>query len=181
MDAPLIHNYSSLLAWLLLLLIWPITGCHNADRRNGVSLSLTVPLLTFIQATPAESGVSNAIVDFPTLEVFDSAGQLVYRSHEAVKNVELVKSLPGALAGLTVLPNQPKLRQVVANLPGLAEADQEALLQSLKPTVIAYSLEDCRACSSHEEALKPDTVSNLVAHGLNSLMIRVSRPGPDGG
>ena len=120
--------------------------------------------------------MKNAIVDFPALEVFDRAGQLVYLSHDAGKNAVLLKSLPGALDRLAALPNQPALAHVIGNLPGLAEENKGALLDSRRPTVVAFTLEDCHACSLQEEALGPETVKNLTAHGLNALVIRVMRP-----
>jgi hypothetical protein len=175
MHARLVRGYPCLFAGLLLL-VWPASGCRMASHRDGVALSLTVPLLPFLQARPGESGMKNAIVDFPTLEVFDGAGQLVYLSHDADKNIALVKLLPGALDRLTELPNQPILLQVIGSLPGLTEGDKVSLLHSRQPTVIAFSLEDCHACSAQEEALGPETLKNLTVHGLNSLMIRVSRP-----
>jgi len=176
MHARLICRRTCRLAGLLLLLAWPASGCRTAGHREGVALSLTVPLLSFLHARPGESGTKNAMVDFPTLEVFDRAGQLVYLSHDAGKNIELVKSLPGALDRLTELPNRPTLLQVVGDLPGMTEEDKDTLLHSRQPTLIAFSLEDCHACSVQEEALGPETVKNLTAYGLNSLIIRVSRP-----
>jgi hypothetical protein len=172
----LIYGSRFLPSVLLLLFIWPVSGCRKAGSRDGVALSYTVPVVTFLHAGSGENGMKNAIADFPTLEVFDRTGQLVYRSHDAGQSVALVKSLPGALNSLTQLPNQPDLPQVVGSLAGLAEADKGLLLNSRQPTVISYSLEGCEACSVQEEALGPETVRNLSAHGLNSLMIRVSRP-----
>ena len=176
MRTRIIHCCSRLLLGLLLLLVWPASGCRNTGARDGIALSFTVPVLTFLHAESGDNGMKNGLADFPTLEVFDRTGQLVYRSHDAGQSVALVKSLPGSLNSLTQLPNQPKLPQVLGSLPGLAEADKGVLLNSSQPTVISYSLEGCEACSVQEEALGPETVKNLAAHGLNSLMIRVSRP-----
>ena len=176
MNARNILRCRSNLSCLLLLLAGLISACRPAGYSEGVALSVTIPLLSFVQPQPGGSGMKSALVDFPALEVFNGTGQLVYLGHDAARNVALVKSLPGQMDSLKVLPNQPALSQVVGSLPGLAEGDKETLTNSRQPTVIAFSLEDCNGCSLQDEALKPETIKNLTAHGLNLLAIRVSRP-----
>jgi hypothetical protein len=158
-----------------------VSSCRELEHTEGVALSLNVPVQTFLEAKAAKGSLKNAIVDFPTIELYDRAGLLIYRSSNAVDNAALVRSLPGALKNLTQIPNQPQLSRVLDTLPGLVNADKLALLNSRRPTLIDYSLEECDACRVQEEALGPETVRSLESRGLNLLAIHVSRPWPEAG
>lgn len=163
-------------AGLALALCGQICGCRAGGPRAGVVVSLTVPLLKFVQASGGLGGGKSPVVDFPLLEVFDGGGQLVYASHDAAASVALVKALPGALSRLQGLKDQPSLAEVIGSVPELSEEQKGALLRSHEPTVIAYSLEDCEACSVQEAGLGGETMQNLARQGMNSLEIRVARP-----
>lgn len=168
-------------AGVLLLMTLLVSSCREAEHSKGVALSLNVPVQAFLEAKAVQGSLKNAIVDFPTLELYDRAGLLIYRSRNAVDSAALVKSLPGALNNLAQIPDQPQLSRVLDALPGLANADKLAVLNSRKSTLIDYSLEECDACRVQEEALGPDTVKSLESRGLNLIAIHVSRPLPEAG
>lgn len=152
-----------------------MSGCRSGRDRAGVTLSVSVGLLPFMQSqTPG--GGSGGMVDFPALEVFNGAGEMVFLSHDAGANAALLKSLPASLARYTAMANRPALSHVISSLPGLEEHDKQTLLQNHLPTVVAISLEGCEACELQETTLTPDLKKSLALQGMNSLVIEVSRP-----
>lgn len=160
------------------VLLWVCTfgsGCHMGGHR-GASISLTVPVVSYLQSQSSLAGKGSPIANFPTLEIFDRTGQAVYQSHDAGKNAELLRSLPEAMEGLKTLPNHATLSQVIETFPGLAEKDRDALLDYRRPTLLSLSLEDCHACELQEQATGPETKGRLVENGFNLLDIQFSQP-----
>jgi hypothetical protein len=152
-----------------------VSGCHSGGHR-GVTVSLTIPVVPYLQSQFAGAGKAKPVADFPTLEVFDRTGQAVYQSHNAGRNAELLRSLPQAMNGLKTLPGRATLSEVVETFSGVAEKDRKALLDHSRPTVLSLSLEDCHACTLQEETLGPEMEKSLAADGFNLVVIRLSRP-----
>ncbi len=151
---------------LLLLL-----GCRTSSvPPSALSLSVTVPALTFLKSPLG----SNA--DFPTLEVFDSQGEMVYLGQVGSSNVTTLKSLPDSVAGLHVLPGKLTLAQITDKLPGLQDDKRNKLLHSHLPTAVSISLEECHACTIQNEALGEEAKKSLLSRGVNLVLIQVSLP-----
>lgn len=156
----------------LMVMLCLLAGCRTADGAGkGVSRSLTVPLLSFAQSQAGAGG----IIRFPTLEIFDRDGALVYLGSNAGSNAALVKALPGLFPGLRKIPGRMELAAVIDKLPGLNAEDRESLLGNRLPTVVSIDLDQCEACAVQDRALAGDAKSLLSAQGFNTFLIRVSR------
>lgn len=152
-----------------------LAGCRTPlGGVRGVSRSVTLPLLSFVQSPAGAMGSKGGIVLFPALEVFDSSGALVYTSHDASANAAVLNGLPGSLASFKPISGGGQLSTVTERLAGLNDEDRRSLLESRLPTVVSVSLDGCEGCSVQEEAVGRDT-DRLLAHGVNTLVIRVSR------
>ena len=143
------------------------TGC----RREAVSLSVSLPVLSYMQSQPG--GLSGgAVIDFPLLEIFDHQGRLVYADHNGRRNAAVLASLPngiGEAAGAS-----ETLARTLAVFP-LAKRDRARVLDNRRITVLSLSLEDCKACILQEEALNPERTKTLIAAGINVVAVRLIR------
>ena len=152
-----------------------LSACHAA-KEGGVSLTLSYPLLAFMQSQSGGSGMNGIIADFPAMEIFNRDGRLIYLSHNVGENIAMLRSLPSALNHLNMLPGQPDLAHLLGTLPGLTDDNRGAILASRRATVVSFDLEACESCEQQEQALSPVSSKLLISEGMNLIVIRVTRP-----
>lgn len=149
-----------------LLVIVGGIGCRSTKAR---SISISIPVLPYLQSP---MGKTSSI--FPTLEIFNSRGELIYLNHDGKGNAEVLKSLPQSLGQLKSILGKPSLSEETENLQGLTVEDRRTLLQSRLPTVVSIFLEECHSCSIQEQVVDDVGVS-LTSKGINSVVIYVMR------
>lgn len=147
---------------------------RNSAGRPGIATSIEMSMPEFFQAWTAGAGGKGARVYFPTLEVFDSNGQLIYQGHNAVQNANAVRQMPAYLSGLKAIPNAARLDQVTTGLMRLPQ--RASILASHQPTIVSVFLQDCHSCSLQEDALVSTRVQELARQGINLIVIHVTRP-----
>lgn len=172
MQALAVHSCRRRFAGALLVFCCVTCACHRSARRHAVTLSLTVPVISYLQA----GSDAERFRDFPVLEIFDRAGEPIYLGHDAIKNADLLRSLPRSLDGLKALPGHQTLSSFLDTIPGVTKKDRNAFLENPRLTVLTVSLADCHACSVQEQAIGPELENRLSAKGVNLLMIRFSHP-----
>jgi hypothetical protein len=70
-------------------------------------------------------------------------------------------------------PDAPRLAEVMEGVPAL-RARKEEILGKRKVSILSVFLENCHACTVQEDALG-DAEHRLLDHGINLLVLRVSR------
>ncbi len=147
-------------------------GCRISPR-HGLFLSTQVPALMFMQSQGGGSALGGHIYEFPALEAFSRSGSLVYKSHDSGRNVSLIRALPQSLDNLSVVSDHPDLSASLILLQTLRTSDRQALLDNHLPTVIAFSLAECKACTVQESVLTSEHARDIAEHGVNIVTVLV--------
>lgn len=129
--------------------------------------------LTFVKSQSGGSVHGGHVYDFPALEAFDKSGRLVYRSHDGNRNAAVLRSLPLSLSKVAEIPDQPDLTASLRMLARISEHDRQILVENRLPTVIAFMLDECNACTVQESALAPEKAKDIAARGINIVVVRV--------
>jgi len=167
----MVKSISRHLLQLAALFVVAAYGCRSGQ---GFFLSVEMPVSQFVQTQNADPSAGR-IYDFPTLQAYNGSGQLIYFSHDAEANAALLRSLPESLEHLSVIPNGPELQVSLRHLPVVNDQARRTLSRSGRPVVVAYTLEDCHACSVQEEALKPTAGQMIAKRGVDVLSVRILR------
>jgi len=158
----------------LLLASFGCTSRRGGGDTGGVLISTSLPLPSYVQAGSHGSADKGAKFFFPQLEIYDESGNLVYSSHESIENARVLKELPDGIQGLRPKPDAPRLAEVMEAVPALRARKGEILGQH-RVCILSIFLENCHACAVQEDALG-DAEHRLLDHGINLLVLRVSRP-----
>ena len=158
------------LAAVLLLASFVCACRRDGGGREGISISTSLPLASYVKAGAGKG----AKFFFPQLEIYDESGDLLYSSHESIENARVLKELPGGIQSLRSKPDAPRLAEVMDAVPAF-RARKEEILGQHRVSVLSVFLENCHACTVQEDALG-GSEHRLLNHGINLLVLRVSRP-----
>ncbi|HEY6803634.1 MAG TPA: hypothetical protein VI306_08650 [Pyrinomonadaceae bacterium] len=111
---------------------------------------------------------------FPTLEIFNDAGALVYRSHESIANAQILKEFPGSVRSLPPLEDTPPLAKILEQIPDFKPREQEIVGKKL--VILSVGLENCGACAVQDRALGDLKEHLLQQESVAILEIEVAHP-----
>jgi len=146
-----------------------LTGCHS---HKGSFTHITVPLTTYVRSQLAANGAEGRLIDFPTVQVYNHAGILLYRSHDVAQNSSLLEDLPSEAGRFSVIPGARHLSDAVANLPGL---DQNKISRLNGSTIVIISLDGCQGCTVLDATVE-ETQERLLNLGNNLILLTVKSP-----
>jgi len=94
-----------------------LNGCRsNGNHGELISTSLSVSAYTEARQR-ANPGAQASMYYFPTLEIFNDAGVLVYRSHESIANAQILKEFPRSVRSLPPQEDAPRLAKILEQTP----------------------------------------------------------------
>jgi hypothetical protein len=159
---------------LLFSSLW-IFGCKQSEgNRDGILISATFPLHSYVHARLDEHSGKGEHLNFPLLAVYDRSGVLIYSGYDVGENVQLLADLPGKISNLQSKPEAASLAAAIEEIPDFKTRKTE-ILKSRKNTVVSTFLEECQACSFQEDALQ-NAEHQLLENGINVLVIHLSKP-----
>lgn len=162
------------LAAALLLASFGCASRPGGGDAKGVLISTTLPLPSYVQAVSGETAGKAPQFFFPQLEIYDESGALIYSSHESVENARILEELPDSIRSLRPKPDAARLAEIMEAVPAFRVRKDE-ILREHRVSVLSVFLENCHACTVQEDALG-GAQDRLLDHGINLLVIRVSRP-----
>ena len=123
-----------------------LNGCRsNANHGELISTSLSLSAYTEARER-ANPGAQASMYYFPTLEILNDAGVLVYRSHESIANAQILKDFPRSVRSLPPQEDAPRLAKILEQIPDFKPREQEIVgkkrdVQSRsKPLVISRAV-----------------------------------------
>lgn len=159
----------------VLLLVFSSCAPKPAGRdAKGSLVSCDLSLSSYVRTSLDGTTNKAGGVFFPQLEIYDESGYLVYSSHESIENARILREIPSGLQGLRPKTDAPLLEKLVEAVPAL-HARKAEILEQHRMDVLSIFLQDCHACAIQEDALS-DAGHQLLARGMNVLVIHVSRP-----
>jgi len=120
------------------------------------------------------SGSGDEMFVFPSLEVYNSSGLLVYTSTNSTRNVKMLQNLSDGLRHFQPVPAEMPLVKLVEAFPEF-QAREEELLRGHHPAVVSVDLAGCEGCSIQAEALDA-MKGELREQSFNLLLIHVRQP-----
>ena len=111
---------------------------------------------------------------FPTLEIFNDAGVLVYRSHESIANAQILKEFPRSVRSLPPQEDAPRLAKILEQIPDFKPREQEIVGKKL--VILSIALENCGGCAVQEQALGDLKGRLLQQESVAILEIEVAHP-----
>ncbi len=72
-----------------------------------------------------------SIYSFPTLEIYNDAGVLLYRSHELIANAQVLKEFPRSVQSLPPQEDAPRLAKILEQIPDFKPREQEIVGKKL--------------------------------------------------
>jgi len=120
------------------------------------------------------SGTGEQEFPFPSLEIYNSSGLLIYASTNPSRNVRMLQDLPSSLHGLQPIPEGTPLARLVEAIPKF-EAKEKEILQAHRPAVVSVDLAGCEGCSVQAAALASNT-NRLRIQSFDVLLIHVAQP-----
>jgi hypothetical protein len=127
-----------------------MVGCQvrkDGDLRTSLSMSAYTQIR--YRTKPL---VGKSAYYFPTLEIYNEAGTLLYCSHNAIENAKVLKDFPASIRDLPPQQDAPRLQSIINEIPDF-RGRWEAAGGKSKLTILSIGLEDCRGCSIQASAL----------------------------
>ena len=108
-----------------------LNGCRsNGNHGELISTSLSMSVYTEARQR-ANPGAQASMYYFPTLEIFNDAGVLVYRSHESIANAQILKEFPRSVRSLPPQEDAPRLAKILEQIPDFKPREQEIVGKKL--------------------------------------------------
>ncbi len=155
---------------------WPIVlalvtfGCQATQKGNIYSANLNVP--AYIRISTQIHGSNFGY--FPQLDIFNSAGILVYASHNVMENSRALSLLPDHIEQNVSQTSISTIAHVLDPIPAFHEHETD-ILANHQIIILSISLDGCSGCSVQDEAIK-NAESRLLSKNVNFLIITVARP-----
>lgn len=162
---------------LALVLLLVMCGCgsrHTLGEREGVFVSTSLPLASYVKAGSRAGTDEGGKFFFPQLKIYNDSGFLIYSSHEAIENAQILKDLPNRLQNLQPRQEAVHLAEALEAVPEF-RARKGEIVGHHRVSVLSVFLENCQACTTQEDALN-DVEHRLLGSGINLLVIRVAHP-----
>lgn len=169
-----IHRHRNL-GWICFGVLVAILGCRqNGPAKNKSNvISLEIPIKAYVKLKLGLNGSKESRFYFPTLEAYNTVGDLVYASHDVKQNEVLLRGLPESILTLKPLSLAIPLSTIAAEYPKLAEK-ADGLTHQSRATILAVDLQDCHACSIQEQTLNDLDIENRAPKmGLNYISIKI--------
>jgi hypothetical protein len=157
---------------LCMLLACKPTGKPNPDQ--GLLLSVTLPAKAYMMDRVRASGSGEQELVFPSLQIYNSSGLLVYKDANSTRNVNVLESLPFSMRGLQPIQGEAPLVRLVEAIPEF-QTRKDDIVRGQCPTVVSVDLAGCEGCSVQTEALDAMT-ADLRMQPMNVLFIHVRQP-----
>jgi len=172
------------LSTFVLITSWMIasflTSCNRAhshsrpDKQGGLFVTTQLPLQEYVKTQLANNGKGKERFYFPSLQIYNESGQLIYTSHDQRANAELFSEAPDGLKQLKAMPNTELLEKATFELHSFDQTRQD-LVRSRQFTLVSMDLADCEGCSMQEEVIARNR-DKLRDRGVNVLVVHIARP-----
>lgn len=145
-----------------------MAGCRKATHDRGINITYIRPFRSYVTSKVAENAKLNGRFYFPTLEIYNSGGHLIYCGRSAPENENLLRKPLETMVRNDSIPNTADLITVVSELSGPTTAKRIADRHVL--TYIAVDLENCHACSIQEHTIE-ESKDDILKTGSNLLTV----------
>jgi hypothetical protein len=152
-------------------------ACKSAGKvgtGQGLLLSATLPVRVYMMDSVHASGSKEREFRFPSLQIYNSSGYLIYSGTDPFRNVRVLRSLPSEIQNLAPIQRRSSLSRLVEAIPEF-RAREKDILRTHRPVVVSADLEGCDGCSVQAEALNGMT-AELRRQPVDVLLIRVQQP-----
>lgn len=153
-----------------------VTGCRldsSSSAAKGVHVTSRVLLSKYVQLPIGVNGITGTRRYFPSLQVYDKDGRLVYVSNDAYNNSRFINDLPLQLSTLHPIPQARLLSDVAGEIPDL-NSHIHPILANHSFTILAVSMDGCHACSTQESTLDA-SMNAIISRGINVISLQVAR------
>jgi|SRR5215213_5067588 hypothetical protein len=151
-----------------------LNGCRS-NGNHGELISTSLSMSAYTEARQrANPGAQASMYYFPTLEIFNDAGVLVYRSHESIANAQILKDFPRSVRSLPPQEDAPRLAKILEQIPDFKPREQEIVGKKL--VILSIGLENCGGCAVQEQALGDLKRRLLQQEFVAILEIEVAHP-----
>lgn len=166
--------FAATFAAALFLVSWSCVPKPKGGEAKGELISTSLPIGSYVMARTRGNEGGAAKVFFPTLEIYNESGALLYSSHESIENARILREFPSSIEALHPLQGAPRLRDLLEVVPDFKVREQEILTHG-NAVVLSVVLENCHACTVQENAID-DVQQRLLQQSIVLLLIRVSPP-----
>jgi hypothetical protein len=150
-----------------------LNGCRS-NGNHGELISTSLSMSAYAEARErANLGGQASMYYFPTLEIFNDVGVLVYRSHESIANAQILKEFPRSVRSFPPQEDAPRLAKILEQIPDFKPREQEIVGKKL--VILSVALENCGGCAVQEQALG-DLKEHLLQESVAILEIEVAQP-----
>ena len=123
------------------------TACVSRGRSIAVRMNIVVYSKSIL------GGVSgNVHLEFPTLELYDGAGFLLYRGVDENKNLEMLESLPQNLPTMKRIGSTSTLRASLEKVPEF-KARMPRVAGRRRYFLVSIGLTGCGSCAIQDKAI----------------------------
>lgn len=151
-----------------------LNGCRS-NRNHGELISTSLSMSAYTEARQrANPGGQASMYYFPTLEIYNDAGVLVYRGHELTANAQVLKEFPSSVRSLPPQEDAPRLAKILEQIPDFKPREQEIVGKKL--VILSIALENCEGCAVQEQALGDLKGRLLQQQSVAILEIEVAHP-----
>jgi hypothetical protein len=163
--------YGRMASITLMVSICVICGCKS---RHGILARADIPIGMYVRSVLAANGREGRIMAFPTMQIYDAGGNLIFRSHDVDEVSATLNRLPDGTKALRPISGTASMEAAITSLPCL-QTQRDTLLRRRAPTVIVVFLENCRACSMLDGSLM-SVQQHLLDQGENLILLKVNQP-----
>ncbi len=142
--------------------------------QKGILLQASAPLPWYVHSVIAANGRKGPVIAFPTVQIYNVSGKLIFQSHDVNENISLFQKTPFEVENFVPISNSVPLEQSIKGIPGF-EAEMSRVGRSPSVTVVVISLEGCHACSLLDETLNK-TQQQLLNGGINLFPLTIDQP-----
>ena len=150
-----------------------IAGCDRNVSTSGLWISAAMPMTSYVNVRTEQTTGVRTRFSFPTLEIYNGSGLLVYRGDQSPEDARILRELPSSVLHLKPKLDAPKLSSVLESVPEFKSKSQEIINRDA-PVIISTELEHCASCMA-QEALLRESRAQLLHHSVTVLTIRISQ------
>lgn len=153
---------------------------QDTPHAQRINIEVTAPLIGYmnsassvVRANTSKGMKQSTMLDIPTLDIYNPAGQLIYHGTGETKdeNRKVLEGLPDSVVGLKRIPDRAPLKPLLEILPETHSASN-ALLTSGHYVIYAVSLLLDRPTTTQTALAKVRSLPNTLPVDIVSIRLK---------